>query len=156
MSFIAELKRRNVFRVGIAYVVFAWLLIQVGDVMFEAFEAPEWALRGLVIGLAIGLPLFLVGAWALELTPEGIKWESEVDRNQSVTAHTGRKLNNVILVLALIAVAYLLFDKFYLQDLVAPTETAAVATLPADISPQSIAVLPFENRSNLAEDEFFV
>jgi TolB-like protein len=155
MSLFRELKRRNVFRVGIAYVVGAWILVQVGDVMFEAFSAPEWAMRGLIIALAIGLPLFLIGAWALELTPEGVKWESEVDRSQSIAGNTGKKLNNFILVLALIAVAYLLFDKFYLQDAITGG-THDTAALPANISRQSIAVLPFDNRSNLDADEFFV
>jgi hypothetical protein len=75
VSFFAELKRRNVFRVGIAYVVIGWVLAQVAEFAFENFGAPDWALRTFVIFLVLGLPLVLIFAWAFELTPEGIKLE---------------------------------------------------------------------------------
>jgi len=90
VSLFNELKRRNVFRVGIAYAVGSWLLIQVADILLEAFEAPAWTLRFIIICLGIGFPVAMFFAWAFELTPEGIKREHEVDRSQSITPHTGR------------------------------------------------------------------
>ena len=93
MSFIDELKRRNVIKVGIAYVIVAWVVLQIADVLFPILTLPDWAIR-LVAGLLIvGFPLALFFAWAFELTPEGIKREREVDRSQSITRSTGHKLN---------------------------------------------------------------
>ena len=80
MSLIAELKRRNVFRVGAAYVIVAWILIEVASVVLPTFEAPEWVMKVVIFLAALGFPLALVVAWAFELTPEGIKREEEVDR----------------------------------------------------------------------------
>ena len=82
MGIFAELKRRNVVRVGAAYVVIAWLLAQVAEFAFENFGAPEWVLKTFVVVLLLGLPLALFFAWAFELTPEGLKLEKEVDRTQ--------------------------------------------------------------------------
>ena len=103
MSFIEELKRRNVVRVGIAYAVIAWLLAQVAEFAFENFGAPDWVLKTFVVILLLGLPLALLFAWAFELTPEGIKLEKNLDRKESATAQTSRKLN--YLTVAGIAVA---------------------------------------------------
>jgi hypothetical protein len=115
MSLIAELKRRNVFRVGIAYAVAAWVLLQVFDVLGEILELPAWGGKLILAMIVIGFFIALIVAWAYELTPEGVKRESEVDRSRSVTAQTGRKLNALIMALLIVAVAYLLFDKFWLQ-----------------------------------------
>ncbi len=112
MSFFAELKRRNVIRVGIAYVIVAWLILQFADVVLNNIEAPGWVFKVIMLMLGIGLPLALFFAWAFEMTPEGLKKEKEVDRSQSITPQTGRKLNNTILVLMALAIGYLLFDKF--------------------------------------------
>ncbi len=112
MSFFAELKRRNVFRVGIAYVVGGWLLLQLTDVLSQLLALPEVVGRVIVLLVAIGLPVALFFAWAFEMTPEGVKREKDVDRTQSITPHTGKKLNNTILVLMALAIAYLLYDKF--------------------------------------------
>lgn len=166
MSLFAELKRRNVFRVGIAYGITAWLLMQVGDIVFEAIGAPAWVMQSLLVMLAAGFFVALFFAWAFELTPEGIKREQEVDRSHSITHQTGRKLNSVILVLMAVAIGYLLYDKFSTPPgpapagpvaAPAPSEAidAAAQAVPA-VDRQSIAVLPFENRSRLEEDEFFV
>ena len=117
MSFFRELKRRNVFRVGIAYAVVAWALLQIFDVLDEILELPPWGGKLILAMLIIGFFMALFFAWAFELTPEGVKRESEIDRSQSVTAQTGRKLNVTILVLMAVAIAYLLFDKFYLAQI---------------------------------------
>ncbi len=166
MSFFAELKRRNVFRVCIAYLITAWLLMQVADILLETFKAPEWAMQFIVVLLVIGFFLTLFFSWAFELTSEGIKLEKGVDRTHSITTQTGRKLNQAILLLMALAIVYLLFDKFSAPDpMVSPPGTIAetaeqptttpVAESEPEISRQSIAVLPFENRSNREEDQFF-
>ena len=97
MSFFDELKRRNVFKVGIAYIVVAWLLLQVADVILNNVEAPGWVFQVILLVLAIGLPLISLFAWAFEMTPEGLKREREVDRSQSITPQTGRKLDFMII-----------------------------------------------------------
>jgi TolB-like protein/lipoprotein NlpI len=174
MSLIQELKRRNVFRVGIAYVVGAWLLLQVADIVFETIGSPPWVMQTLLAVLAIGLPFALFFAWAFELTPEGVKREKEVDRSQSITPQTGKKLNNAILVLMALAIAYLLYDKFSAQpgsehfsqqtagqtteadEKNALTPDEAIAEAKPAVTRQSIAVLPFENRSEQQSDVYFV
>jgi hypothetical protein len=88
-----ELKRRNVIRVGIAYVVAAWLVLQFSDLVLENIGAPAWVIQSIMLVLAIGLPITLIIAWAFELTPDGLKLESEVDRSQTITPQTGRKLD---------------------------------------------------------------
>ena len=91
MSFFAELKRRNVFRVGAAYLLIAWVALQGADFVLDLVDAPNWVIQALTLAVAIGLPFALVLAWAYELTPEGVKRESEVDRSQSITPKTGRQ-----------------------------------------------------------------
>ena len=112
MSFFNELKRRNVFRVGVAYLVGAWLLIQVSDIVIDNIGAPPIVLQIIFLALGIGFFVSLFFAWAFELTPEGVKREKDVDRSQSITPQTGKKLNNTILLMMALAIAYLLFDKF--------------------------------------------
>ncbi|NIS91349.1 MAG: hypothetical protein GTN98_14995 [Woeseiaceae bacterium] len=147
MSFFAELKRRNVFRVGIAYVVIGWLLAQVSEIAFDAFDAPDWVLKSVLFVLVLGLPLALFFAWAFEVTPEGIKLEKDVDRSQSITAQTGRKLNRLIIGVLVVAVGLLLVDKFFLSER-APVTSEIIAT-----ESQSIAVLPFVNMSD--DNDYF-
>ena len=118
MSFFAELKRRNVFRVGIAYVLIAWVLLQAADFALDLVDAPNWVIQVFVIAVAAGLPLALVFAWAYEMTPEGIRREKEVDRTQSITQHTGRKLNRMIIgLLVLVPLFYLVRYQWYPEDL---------------------------------------
>jgi hypothetical protein len=93
-SLFQELKRRNVFRVAIAYIAVAWLVLQVSDIVFESFGTPDWVMKTLMFVLAIGFPLAVLFAWAFEMTPEGIKKEKDVDRTQSITSQTGQKLNS--------------------------------------------------------------
>jgi hypothetical protein len=112
LSFFEELKRRNVFRVGIAYAVSAWVLLQVVDIVLENIQAPDWIMKVFMLALAIGFPLAIFFAWAFEMTPEGIKKEKDVDRSQSITPRTGRKLDRSIIVVLLIAVVYFAWDNF--------------------------------------------
>ena len=92
MSFFNELKRRKVFRVGIGYVLIAWLLAQVLQLLFESFGTPDWMIKTVLVLLAAGFPIALFLAWAYEMTPEGLKRESDVERSEPITSHTIRKL----------------------------------------------------------------
>src|ERR1700726_3268023 len=91
-NFFAELKRRSVYRAAVAYAVVSWLLIQIATQVFPFFEIPNWAVQLVVLLLILGFPAALIFSWAFEITPEGIKRESELDRNESITHKTGRKL----------------------------------------------------------------
>ncbi len=159
MSFFEELKRRNVIRVGIAYGVAAWFILQLSDVVLENISAPDWVMQTIMLVLVIGFPVVILFAWAFEMTPEGIKKEKDVDRSQSITSVTGRKLDRMIIGILTVTVAYLLIDKLVLQDNPpAPTETAqtapAEAEAPVDTGP-SVAVLPFINMSGDKDNEYF-
>jgi TolB-like protein/Tfp pilus assembly protein PilF len=147
MSIIAELKRRNVFRVGVAYAIVGWLLLEVASVILPALHLPDWALTLLVVFVVAGFPLALIVAWAFEMTPEGLKREAEVDRTESTTHVTGRKLDFTIIGLLVIAVVFLVVDNYVLE---AEPEQASV------VREKSIAVLPLANRSANEEDAFFV
>jgi hypothetical protein len=111
-GFIAELKRRNIFRVGIAYAVVAWLLLQIADILFQILELPNWTAKLLLAFLAIGLPIALLLAWAFELTPEGIKKESDVQRSSVATHRPDRRFNWIMVALVAIAVLIYAWDKF--------------------------------------------
>ena len=110
MSFLAELKRRNVIRVGIAYAVVGWLVSQVAEFAIETFGAPDWVLKIFVVFLLLGFPIVVLFAWAFEMTPEGIKLEKHVDRSQSITRQTGRKLDYTIIAVLAIALAYFVWE----------------------------------------------
>jgi TolB-like protein len=157
MSLFAELKRRNVFRVGIAYAVTAWLLIQVSDILLDSIGAPPWVLQTLFVVLAVGFVIALFFAWAFELTPEGVKRESEVDRSQSITHVTGQKLNYTIIALLVLALGYFAWDKFVIQPGSTASEPGVADT--TEVAPaeetHSIAVLPFVNMSEDAANEYF-
>ena len=159
MSFFEELKRRNVIRIAIAYGVASWFLLQLGDVVLENLDAPEFVMRYLIITLVICFPVVVILAWALEWTPEGIKKESDVDRSQSVATQTGRKLDRAIIGILTILVGFLLIDKLVLQD--NPTNRGETGrdivfntASPQDSGP-SVAVLPFVNMSDDIENEYF-
>jgi len=166
MSFFAELKRRNVFRVGIAYAVSTWVLLQITDIVAEILVLPEWAPKLILLILIIGFIPALIFAWAFELTPDGVKREKDVDRSASITPKTGKKLNTTIGALLIIALAYIAYDKLVIDatdetesvvsEEVAKTERTAPVEIetPAVAETQkSIVVLPFVNMSN--EQEFF-
>mgnify|MGYP001822867940 CR=1 FL=1 len=163
MSFFAELNRRNVVRVGIAYVVIGWVLAQVAEFALENFGAPDWALKSFVTLLLLGLPLALFLAWAYELTPSGIKREQEVDRSQSITRVTGGKLDRFIIVVLVIAVGYFLWERQAGDEPAnaaateIPVQPVADASRPieANSKRRSIAVLPFVNMSSDQDQEWF-
>ena len=143
-NFFAELKRRNVYKVAIAYAVVAWLLIQAGSILFPTFEAPPWVMKAFVAVIAAGFPVALILAWAFELTPEGMKRTEEVPREQSIVRSTSRKLDLVIIGVLAVVVGLLLFDRF---------RGAGIRSDRA--GSKSVAVLPFENFSDNKEDAFF-
>jgi len=153
LKIYTELSRRNVFRVGIAYAVASWVLLQIVDVISPIFELPAWAPKLIFVILAIGLVPALIFAWAFEMTPEGLKKESEVDRTTSMVGTTGRKLNFVITGFLVLAVALLLVERQLKPVVVAEAEPEVVVQEVPAI--KSIAVLPFVNMSSDAEQEFF-
>src|SRR6266404_3904473 len=111
-NFFAELKRRNVYKVAIAYGVVAWLLMQVASQIFPFFEIPNWAVRLVVLLLVIGFPVALILAWAFELTPEGIKRTEDVDVSKSITHKTGRKLDFLIIAVLLLVIGVFAYQRF--------------------------------------------
>jgi TolB-like protein/Tfp pilus assembly protein PilF len=153
MSFFEELKRRNVVRVGVVYLIASWLLAQVADLLLENFQAPDWVIQAVLIVLLVGFPLALIFAWAFELTPEGIKKEKDVDRSQSITSVTGRKLDRAIIVVLVVALSYFIYEsRFSATD----EGEAALAESETSAAPaKSIAVLPFVNMSSDTEQEYF-
>jgi len=165
MSLFAELKRRNVVRVGIAYAVIGWILAQVAEFAFENFGAPDWVLKSVVVILLLGLPLALFFAWAFEITPEGVKREKDVDRSQSTTHSTGRKLNFVIIGALVLALGYFVWERQAIREPVAAIAASGVVAEATDSSAdeqqadqpvvRSIAVLPFVNMSSDQEQEWF-
>ena len=159
MSFFEELKRRNVIRVGIAYVIVAWLVLQFADVVLNNIQAPGWVFQVIMLVLGIGFPIVLIMAWAFEMTSEGIKKEKDVDRSQSITTKTGRKLDRSIIVVLVIALGYFIWQSQIPDTTVEATqaekpirETASVETSAQE---PSIAVLPFVNMSADPEQEYF-
>lgn len=184
MSFIGELKRRNVFRVAAAYLLAAWVLLQAIDFLLDAISAPNWILQVFIIAAAAGFIAVLVFSWVFEMTPEGIKRERDIDRTQSITPQTGRKLDRVIIAFLAVAVVLLLADRFYETKPVggrsaaesiaadsraegAPTASEPAADSRAERAPtssesaiptpneKSIAVLPFLALSSGPDDEYF-
>jgi len=146
-SFLAELRRRNVLRAGALYVAGVWALAQGLAQLSPAFGAPEWVTRWFVIAGVIGFPFWLAFAWLYEFTPEGLKRESEIDPAESITAHTGKKLDRWIIATLALAVVLLLTDKFVLHK-----DGAAISAAP--IPDKSIAVLPFLDMSAEKDQEY--
>jgi TolB-like protein len=163
MSLIAELKRRNVIRVAIAYMVVSWLTLQAGDVLFGLLGVPDWGLRLLFGILALGFPVALVLSWIYELTPEGLRRDPGHSVDPAFSRQAGHRLNVTVIVLLLIAIALFVVSTFLPRsapqqqtsnadrDIVAPSQETAVAQ-PAQAS---IAVLPFEALSADESDVYF-
>ena len=148
MSLFSELKRRNVFKVAVAYIIVAWLLLQISDTLVPALLLPEWFHSAVAFLLIMGFPVAMVFAWAFELTPGGLKKEKEVDRVESISHETGKKLNFAIIAVLVVAVVFLI-GKIWLEG-------DNTTTIVASAAEKSIAVLPFDNRSADEEDaEFF-
>jgi len=167
LSFFSELKRRNVFRVVAAYVVMSWLLLQVADVASSAINLPDWTFRFLFLLLGIGLIPAAVFAWIFEMTPDGIRKESEIDPQQSVTHTTGRKLDYATIAMVIVGIAFVVFQQQNPPE--APVQTqappsegteAGTSALPdgqaePEVNQRSVAVLPFVNMSSDPENEYF-
>ena len=147
-----ELKRRNVFRVAVAYVVASWLVLQVADIVLQGIEAPAWVMKVFMLVLGLGFPFVLMFSWAYELTPEGIRKEADVDRSQSITPETGRKLNLITIGMLVAVVALVGLDRVYVHDAGVPAPATSPAVEPID---QSIAVLAFEDLSPEGDQEYF-
>jgi TolB-like protein len=161
-GFFGELKRRNVFRVAIAFIIVAWLLLQVVDILVPMLALPEWVGRLVFLLLLIGFPIALLLAWAFELTPEGIRREQDVDRAQPKAAAAGQRLNTLIIGGLVLAVGYFMWERQAgddAVDTVASEPPAQAQQLQAAVEPgprqQSIAVLPFVNMSSDQEQEWF-
>ncbi len=147
-NFFAELKRRNVYKVAIAYAVVAWLLMQIASQIFPFFEIPNWAVRLVVLLLVIGFPVALILAWAFELTPEGIKRAEDVDLTKSTARRTSHKLLWITAVVAIVAAALFVAGRLNLFHSKPSTATGVA-------SEKSIAVLPFENLSEDKANAYF-
>ena len=156
-SFLTELKRRNVIRTAGLYAVGAWLIVQVTGTILPMFGAPEWLPRSVVVLLAVGLLPVLVFSWVYELTPEGLKRERDVERDESITHETGQRMNRAIFVLLLLAIGCFVLDRFVLTP---RRESAAAQTGPSESKPgsapeNSIAVLPLANASGDKDQQYF-
>lgn len=161
MRLFAELKRRNVFRVGVAYLVSAWLIIQVVETIFPPFGFGDGAIRAVVIALGIGLVPVLIISWIFELTPEGLKLDKDVDRAQSVTSDTGRVLDRAIVAVLILALGYFAVDKFVFdpardaEQLENARQDARSEAIIARVGDRSIAVLPFADMSPAGDQSYF-
>ncbi|NNC78407.1 MAG: hypothetical protein HKN77_10620, partial [Woeseiaceae bacterium] len=145
LSLWAELKRRNVVRVGVAYAVVGWLLIQVADVILSTFHAPPWVMQGFIALIILGFPIALVLAWIYELTPMGLKRSDDVLRQASISWLTGRRLDGAIISLLVVAVIFLVYENYVSKGLAELGKAA----------PVSVAVLAFENQSTTPDNEYF-
>jgi TolB-like protein/Flp pilus assembly protein TadD len=169
MSFYEELKRRNVARVAVLYVIASWLLLQVTDVLSSLLTVPEWTGSLVVLLLLLGFFPVMIFSWVYELTPEGLKREKDIDRSQSISPETGRKINTLIIVLLVLAIAAVVVDRL-MPETTTVAETSLIETagqieatdptsVPekkiAPISDRSIAVLPFNNMSDDPANEYF-
>ena len=162
-KFFDELKRRNVFRVGIAYVISTWVLLQITEVITPILDLPDWAPKLIFVILAVGFVPALIFAWAFELTPEGIKREHEVDRSESITHVTGRKLDFIIIGLMSLGLVYFASTHDWDRETSGPgPEFAGAPETPSSLSPleeqdtrQSVAVLPFKDFSRARDNEYF-
>ena len=158
-NFFAELKRRNVYKVAVAYAVVGWLVMQIAATVVPALHLSDTITSAVVVLVILGFPIALILAWAFEITPEGIKRAEDIPPNESITRKTGRKLVGLTIALAVIAAGLLAFrflkpkllDKAALSTTSAPAIPAAISAVPE----KSIAVLPFENLSSEKENAYF-
>ena len=157
-TLFSELKRRNVFRVGVAYIVASWLVIEVASVLLDIYTAPGWVLRVLVGLLVLGLPLALGFSWAFELTPEGLRREAGIAPDRAITHQTARRLDVITIVLLLGAVGFVTYDRFLSDRTHAPVQepaSAETANVVETNTTPAIAVLPFADMSAEQDQEYF-
>jgi adenylate cyclase len=147
-NFFAELKRRNVYKVAVAYAVVSWLLIQIATQVFPFFEIPNWAIRLVVLVLVLGFPVALLLSWAFEITPEGIRLESELEVSDQRRRTGGRRIIGVTIALALVAAGLLGWQ--LLQSRLAKPSPGEL-----DVLSTSIAVLPFLDMSQAKDQGYF-
>jgi len=140
MRLVSELRRRNVLRMAVLYAVAAWLIMQVAEVVVTLAALPDWSGQAVLALLAVGFPIALIFSWFYELTPEGISLEKDIESAESITHITGRRMDFIVIALLSAGLILFAYDKWWIGP---PPE-------------QSIAVLPFSNRSALAEDAYFV
>ncbi len=150
-KFIEELKRRNVFKVAVAYGIAGWLIIQIVTVIEKPLSIPDWFDTIVIILVGIGFPLVLIFAWAFELTPDGIKKSKEVEITQSVTDKTGKKLNGIIIAVLSVALFFVLVERIFFAKASILQDSEQMV----EIETASIAVLPFVNMSSDTENEYF-
>ncbi len=148
-NFFAELKRRNVYKVAVAYAVVSWLLIQAASIFLPAFDAPPWVMKIFIIVIIFGFPVALILSWAFEITPEGIKLESEIEPNKSIARRTGRKIVALTIALAVVAAG------LFVYQLVRSKPDTSGSPASATIANKSIAVLPFDNLSRDPDNAYF-
>jgi len=161
-NFFAELKRRNVYKVAVAYAVVAWLLIQAASIFLLAFDAPPWVMKIFIIVIIFGFPVALIFSWAFEITPEGIKLEMEIDPKKSIARKTGRKIVGLTIALAIVAAG------MFVYEMVRPVGTSLRDVRSGDAKDEgplgepslpapnkSIAVLPFDNLSRDPDNAYF-
>src|SRR6184192_611996 len=151
-NFFAELKRRNVYKVAVAYALVAWLLIQAASILFPTFDAPPWVMKVFVAVLVLGFPITLVFSWAFEITPEGIKREEDVPPNESITHHTGRKIVGITIVVAVIAAGLFVYQLVRSKNTGTPRQSEATT---ASVSQKAVAVLAVANFSDDKGSEYF-
>ena len=144
-SFFAELKRRNVYKVAVAYAVVGWLLVQVATQVFPFFEIPNWAVRLVVLAIVVGFPIALVIAWAFELTPEGLKRTEDADRAAQPPRRSYTWIY-VVIVSALLSVGLFMLGRYGFRQTISPSTESET---------KSIAVLPFVNMSSDKEQDYF-
>ena len=165
MSFLAELRRRNVIRMAGLYLVGAWLIIQIAETLLPIFHTPDWVLQVLVLLLALGFVPALVFSWIYELTPDGLKRDAEVDEAKSIAPQTAKRMDQLTLAGVLVLLAVIAADRWWpstavpersptdATEVVAPAGTAMPVTPGVDT--RSIAVLPFVNMSPDPANAFF-
>jgi TolB-like protein len=158
LSLFKELKRRNVFRVGFAYTIATWLFAQIAELAASSFGAPDWVMKMIITMLVLGFPVALVMAWAYELTPDGLRRESDAEAGQSTGKANSGKMDRAITIVLLLAVAYFSYDKFVIDRGRDAAEINTAAQVPQEqVEPRrssSVAVLPFVNLSNDPEQGF--
>ncbi|HEU0273687.1 MAG TPA: tetratricopeptide repeat protein [Candidatus Udaeobacter sp.] len=157
-TFFNELKRRNVYKVAVAYAVVSWLLVQAASILFPTFDAPSWVMKVLVAVIVIGFPLALILSWAFEITPEGIKREEDVSPNESITRRTGRKIVGITIIVAVLAMGLFIFQQ--LRPHLTSSGLSSATRMSASEgnkrpNEKSVAVLAFDNLSDDKGSEYF-